>query len=47
MDKVGTGTEVMGTVLGWRQIVGMGWGWIQCARGRAGMGFSFYPRTDL
>jgi len=29
------------------ETVGMGCGWVQCSRGRAGMGFSFCPRGDL
>ena len=36
-DRVGIGTEA----------VGMGWGWVLCSRGWAGMGFSFCPRADL
>jgi len=29
------------------ETVGLGWWWVQCSRGPAGMAFSFCPRSDL
>ena len=44
----GNGDRSDGDRLGMEtDAVGIGLGWVQCSRGRAGMGFSFCSRADL